>query len=71
MLYSKHRGNGRMYEYFCCIGHSTRRQGWSCPKPARRLSGVLNKTFFTRILVSDEGRIDSAELTPVYDALAA
>ncbi len=31
MLYSKHRGNGGVYEYFCCIGRSTRRQGGSCP----------------------------------------
>jgi hypothetical protein len=31
LLYSKHRGNGGVYEYFCCIGRSTRRQGGSCP----------------------------------------
>jgi site-specific DNA recombinase len=31
LLYSKHRGNGGIYEYFCCIGRSTRRQGGSCP----------------------------------------
>ncbi len=198
LLYSKHRGNGGVYEYFCCIGRSTRRQGGSCPsrhysaqeieeavanhyrsvrvpKPVREgiwadvqrdadertavvakdierhqrkiktlednqarlvqlsyqglvsdevlateqkrleaekqqakrlletaelhardiesaLDGalaktktphdtylastplerrLLNQTFFTRILVGEEGRIDSAELTPVYSALAA
>ena len=31
LLYSKHRGNGGVYEYFCCIGRSTRRQGGACP----------------------------------------
>jgi site-specific DNA recombinase len=31
LLYSKHRGNGGLYEYFCCIGRSTRRQGGACP----------------------------------------
>jgi site-specific DNA recombinase len=31
LLYSKHRGNGGEYEYFCCIGRSTRRQGGACP----------------------------------------
>ena len=31
LLYSKHRGNGGVYEYFCCIGRSTRRQGGTCP----------------------------------------
>lgn len=31
LLYSKHRGNGGVYEYFCCIGRKTRRQGGACP----------------------------------------
>lgn len=31
LLYSKHRGKGGVYEYFCCIKRSTRRQGGSCP----------------------------------------
>ncbi|HWY90679.1 MAG TPA: recombinase family protein [Solirubrobacteraceae bacterium] len=31
LLYSKHRGTGGVYEYFCCIGRSTRRQGGACP----------------------------------------
>jgi hypothetical protein len=31
---------------------------------------LLNQTFFKRILVGDEGKIQSAELTPVYAALA-
>jgi DNA invertase Pin-like site-specific DNA recombinase len=30
LLYSKHRGNGGVYEYFCCIGRRTRRQGGTC-----------------------------------------
>lgn len=32
---------------------------------------LLNQTFFKRILVGEEGTIDSAELTPVYSALSA
>jgi hypothetical protein len=32
---------------------------------------LLNQTFFKRILIGDEGVIESAELTPVYGALAA
>jgi site-specific DNA recombinase len=31
LLYSKHRGNGGEYEYFCCIGRTSRRQGGRCP----------------------------------------
>ena len=31
---------------------------------------LLNQTFFKRILVGDDGEIQSAELTPVYAALA-
>ena len=31
LLYSKHRGKGGVYEYFCCIKRTTRRQGGSCP----------------------------------------
>ncbi len=31
LLYSKHRGNGGVYEYFCCIGRTSRRQGGRCP----------------------------------------
>jgi site-specific DNA recombinase len=31
---------------------------------------LLNQTFFKRILVEDDGEIQSAELTPVYAALA-
>jgi site-specific DNA recombinase len=30
LLYSKHRGNGGEYEYFCCIGRTSRRQGGRC-----------------------------------------
>ncbi|HYM55811.1 MAG TPA: zinc ribbon domain-containing protein, partial [Solirubrobacteraceae bacterium] len=30
LLYSKHRGNGGVYEYFCCIGRSSRKQGGRC-----------------------------------------
>lgn len=32
---------------------------------------LLNQTFFTRIMVGEEGTIDSTELTPVYAALSA
>jgi hypothetical protein len=32
---------------------------------------LLNQTFFTRIMVGEEGKIDSTELTPVYAALSA
>lgn len=30
LLYSRHRGNGGMYEYFCCIKRSSRQQGGRC-----------------------------------------
>ncbi len=30
LLYGKYRGNGGQYEYFCCIGRLTRRQGGRC-----------------------------------------
>jgi hypothetical protein len=30
---------------------------------------LLNQTFFKRILVGDDGEIQSAELTPIYAAL--
>jgi len=30
MLYGRHRGNGGEYEYFYCIGRSSRRQGGRC-----------------------------------------
>jgi len=32
---------------------------------------LLNQTFFTRILVGEDGTVDHAELTPVYSALSA
>ncbi len=32
---------------------------------------LLNQTFFKRILVGEEGKIEDVELTPVYAALAA
>jgi site-specific DNA recombinase len=30
LLYSRHRGNGGMYEYFCCIKRLSRQQGGRC-----------------------------------------
>ena len=30
LLYGKYRGNGGQYEYFCCIGRLSRRQGGRC-----------------------------------------
>lgn len=30
LLYGKYRGNGGQYEYFCCIGRRSRRQGGRC-----------------------------------------
>jgi site-specific DNA recombinase len=30
LLYSRHRGNGGMYEYFCCIKRLSRKQGGRC-----------------------------------------
>ena len=33
LLYGKHRGNGGVYEYFCCINRMSRKNGGHCQTP--------------------------------------
>jgi site-specific DNA recombinase len=50
LIYSRHRGNGGLYEYFVCAG----RQAKSCPQPYHRIEAVEDaiERYYKRITLT-------------------